>query len=72
MLALDPLQALIVLQPLQLLVVFQLIELALGSRGFGLLGLCRFDFLLFYLIELTLLLIEVLVALQIFKLLLAL
>ena len=71
-LALDPLQALVSLQPLQLLLVFQLIELALCLRGFGLLGLCWFAFLLFDLIELMLLLIEVLVALQIFKLLLAL
>jgi len=60
------------LQALQLLVVFQLIELALGLPGFRFLGLCRFAFLLFNVIELTLLLIEVLVAPQIFELLLAL
>ncbi len=70
-LALDPFQALIILQPLQLLVVFQLIELTLGLRGFRLLRLCRFAFLLFGLVELMLLLIEVLLALQVFELLLA-
>ena len=70
-LPLDPLQALVSLQTLQLLLVFQLIELALGLRSFSLLGLCRFAFPLFDLVELTLLLIEFLFALQVFKLLLA-
>jgi hypothetical protein len=51
------------LQTLELLIVFQLIQLPLRLRGFGLLGLCGFGFLLLDLVKLPLLLIKVLLTL---------